>query len=169
MPNRHSRLLAGGLLASGLSALLVAPPAARAEVLYTLDTTCTLRGGAAQPCQVQAQEDDEATLYRQTVGKEVITIRITDRPIRMSLQKKGSKEWSNLTNAGARFSTNTICFNNRDLCVVNPNYLNSVREENPGSLEGRDLVMVHFGPDGRVNISCYDEGCEAIEREAMKR
>jgi len=45
---------------------------------------------------------------------------------------------------------------------VNPNYLNSVREDRQDlRLQGRDLVKVHFGPDGRVNATCYDEGCEA--------
>ncbi len=118
---------------------------------------------------MEAIEESEATLYRHTIGKRVETIRITDAPIRMSLQEKGTPNWKKLINAGARFSSNTICFNNRDLCVVNPNYLNSVREENPGATEGRDLVMVHFGPDGRVNLTCYDDGCEAVQREVIQR
>ncbi|MEB3264359.1 MAG: hypothetical protein VKJ66_08320 [Synechococcus sp.] len=156
-------------MASGLCALLAAPSGAQAEVLYQLDTTCTVQGGNPQPCKVEAIEESEATLYRHTIGKRVETIRITDAPIRMSVQEKGSQNWKSLINAGARFSTNTICFNNRDLCVVNPNYLNSVREENPGSTEGRDLVMVHFGPDGRIDLTCYDDGCDAIKREVIQR
>jgi hypothetical protein len=67
-----------------------------------------------------------------------------------------------LRSAGALFSSNSICFNGRELCVVNPNYLNSVREDRQDlRLQGRDLVKVHFGPDGRVNATCYDAGCEA--------
>lgn len=27
-------------------------------------------------------------------------------------------------------------------------------------MTGRDLVKVHFGADGRVDASCYDDGCE---------
>ena len=73
-----------------------------------------------------------------------------------------TKGWQPLSKAAARFSTNTICFNGRELCVVNPNYLNSVREDRQDlRLQGRDLVKVHFGPDGRVDASCYDSGCEA--------
>jgi hypothetical protein len=71
--------------------------------------------------------------------------------------------WQQIRRADARFSTNTICFNNRELCVVNPNYLNSVREDRSNTrLEGRDLVVVHFGKDGRVDASCYDEGCNLV-------
>jgi hypothetical protein len=43
--------------------------------------------------------------------------------------------------------------------VVNPNYLNSVLQQNPAAMAGRDLVKVHFGADGRINASCYDDGC----------
>ena len=66
--------------------------------------------------------------------------------------------------ASARFSSNTICFNGQRLCVVNPNYLNSVREDNPAATSKRDLVKVHFGRDGRIDASCYDDGCEVIQK-----
>ena len=68
-----------------------------------------------------------------------------------------------LTGAAARFSTNTVCFNGSDLCVVNPNYLNSVRQANSSATEGRDLVRVHFGADGRIDASCYDAGCSLVQ------
>jgi hypothetical protein len=47
--------------------------------------------------------------------------------------------------------------------VVNPNYLNSVREEKTEALAGRDLVGVKFSPDGRVSLTCYDEACEGVQ------
>jgi hypothetical protein len=81
----------------------------------------------------------------------------------MSLWDPTSKSWVVLQSAGARFSTNTICFNGRDLCVVNPNYLNSVREEKTEALAGRDLVGVKFSRDGRVSLTCYDEACEGVQ------
>ena len=68
-----------------------------------------------------------------------------------------------LQGAAARFSTNTVCFNGSDLCVVNPNYLNSVRQANSSATEGRDLVRVHFGADGRIDASCYDAGCSVVQ------
>jgi hypothetical protein len=80
----------------------------------------------------------------------------------MSRWNAATNSWVVLTSAGARFSTNTICFNGRDLCVVNPNYLNSVREEKVDALAGRDLVGVKFSKDGRVSLTCYDEACEGV-------
>jgi hypothetical protein len=55
-----------------------------------------------------------------------------------------------------------VCFNGRDLCVVNPNYLNSVVQDRPEAMAGRDLVQVFFGKDGRINLSCYDDGCQKV-------
>lgn len=152
--------------AGAVAPFLVSSPAQAAEdtLLYLLETTCTVRGGSPQPCTVEAidEAEGEATLYRHMIGKTVTSIRVTDSPMTMSVMTAGSKDWENLNDAGARFSTNTICFNNRELCVVNPNYLNSVREERPDSTAGRDLVVVKFGPDGRADLTCYDEGCEGV-------
>lgn len=86
----------------------------------------------------------------------------TGSPTRMSLWDPASKAWTYLTSAGALFSTNTICCNGRDLCVVNANDLNSVVEEHPQTTEGRDLIRVRFGADGRVDLSCYDDACEEV-------
>lgn len=135
----------------------------RAEVLYTLQTRCSLNGAAPVPCTVEASDDGDATVYKHTIGRKVETVRITGKPVTMSRWDAASKSWMPVRRAEARFSTNTICFDNRQLCVVNANYLNSVREDQAGTnLEGRDLVMVHFGKDGRVDASCYDEACALI-------
>jgi hypothetical protein len=163
-------LLGGGLLASLLSAWLVpslpasaAQASAAAKVLYSLSTRCALQGAAPVPCTVEALDEGGATLYRHRIGKSVETVRITDEPVTMAIWSHQKKAWEPLRGAAARFSTNTICFNGRDLCVVNPNYLNSVREDRSNTrLEGRDLVMVHFGKDGRVDASCYDDACALL-------
>ena len=132
------------------------------KVLYTLATKCSLAGGPPQPCTVEAINEGATTIYRHRIGPQTIAIRITDSPVTMASQSGTSKTWVPLRTAGALFSTNSICFNGRELCVVNPNYLNSVREDRQDlRLQGRDLVKVHFGPDGRVDASCYDSGCEA--------
>ena len=110
---------------------------------------------------VEAVNDGGATLYRHQIGSDTITIRISDSPVRMARWDGASKQWQNLKRASARFSANTVCFNGRELCVINPNYLNSVREDRQDlRLQGRDLVKVHFGADGRVDATCYDAGCE---------
>lgn len=153
-------LLAGAAvtLASAQSLAQAAP----AATLYKLDTTCSLNGGAPQTCVVEAVNEGTATLYRHIIGKSVQTIRVTDSPVRMSLWVDSSKSWQNLKSAAARFSSNTICFNGRELCAVNPNYLNSVREDRPDATAGRDLIKVKFGADGRIDLTCYDEGCKGV-------
>ena len=142
----------------------VATPAAVAAVprlLYTLSTRCSLAGGSPQPCTVEAIDEGAHTLYRHRIGQETITIKVTDNPVTMQQFDPLRRQWVSLRTAGALFSRNSICFNGRDLCVVNPNYLNSVREDRPDlRLQGRDLVKVHFGADGRVDASCYDAGCQ---------
>jgi hypothetical protein len=107
-----------------------------------------------------------STLYLHKFGTATETIRVTDSPVRMSRWIPATKEWQSLQQAGARFSSNTVCFNGLDLCVVNPNYLNSVRQDNATAMATRDLVRVHFDDDGRINITCYDEGCALIQKTA---
>lgn len=136
----------------------------RAEVLYKLETQCSVKGAAPVSCTVEATNEADATLYRHVIGSKAITVRITDSPIRMAIWDASSKKWESLKRASARFSSNTICFNGRELCVVNANYLNSVREDNPAATAKRDLVKVHFGADGRIDASCYDEGCEVTQK-----
>jgi hypothetical protein len=155
------------LCAAGLCAGLTAPPAdaqtkTASETLYKLETTCSIKRGPVQDCVIEAVNEGDATLYRHKIGNTVEIIRVTDAPVSMSRWDAASKGWVVLNSAGARFSTNTICFNDRDLCVVNPNYLNSVREEKVDALAGRDLVGVKFSRDGRVSLTCYDEACEGV-------
>lgn len=166
MPRSLSLLAPGVCLALGLGGALCAAPAlaqSGTTVLYRLNTTCSLQGGDAQACVVEAIDEGTFTTYRHTIGKRTETIRISDAPVRMG-RFAGKKEgWTYLSSAAARFSTNTICFNGTDLCVINPNYLNSIREERPEATEGRDLMRVRFAADGRVALTCYDDGCEGLE------
>jgi len=134
--------------------------AANEQILYSLETRCSLNGAPAVACTVQAVDDGQATLYRHRIGTTTDTIRVTDAPVRMARWHDQTKQWKSLVWAAARFSSNTVCFNGRALCVVNPNYLNSVRQDHAAAMASRDLVKVHFGADGRINATCYDDGCE---------
>ena len=134
--------------------------AAKEQILYSLETRCSLNGAPAVPCTVEAVDDGQATHYRHRIGSKTDTIRVTDAPVRMLRWDAQTKQWKSLTWAAARFSSNTVCFNGRELCVVNPNYLNSVRQDHAAAMALRDLVKVHFGADGRINATCYDDGCE---------
>jgi hypothetical protein len=159
---QNTSLLISGVLASSALALLAAPAPASAKVLYTLTTTCSLMGADPQACTVEAEDFGSVTLYRHRIGAITKTIRITDTPLKMELYDADTKQWNQLQSASARFSANTVCFNGRDLCVVNPNYLNSVKESRPELMAGRDLVRVHFDSNGRTNASCYDDGCDLV-------
>ena len=164
VPPRSLRrsLLMGSTALLGLaggSAFL--PAAVHGEPIYTLKTTCSIEGAAPVPCEVTALNEEGATRYSHSIGDRTTTVRVTGSPVRMALWDGTSQQWQSLNQVAARFSTNTICFNGRDLCVVNPNYLNSIREERD-NLQGRDLVMVHFGDDGRVDATCYDDACSLI-------
>lgn len=165
MPSRLSRLLLRALPGCGALALGVLPLPGRTQELYRLTSTCTLNGGNPVPCTIEAKDEGDATVYTHIIGSRTERVRITDQPVRMSIWRPATNSWESLRNAAARFSTNSICFNGIELCAVNPNYLNSVREDRAGtSLDGRDLVMVHFGKDGRVDASCYDHACRLVQR-----
>jgi hypothetical protein len=156
-PRSSCRWLLGGCVL--LTSWAVLP--ASAQSLYTLETKCAVKGAAPVSCSVEAVNEGGATLYRHRIGDSVKTIRVSTDPSRMALWDPISRAWQNLRNAEARFSTNTVCFNNRDLCVVNANYLNSLLEDRP-DLRGRDYVSAHFGANGRVDVICYDKGCDLL-------
>lgn len=155
---------AGAILLS--SALL--PGGAEAQSLYTLTTTCSLKGGAALPCVVEAVDLGDATEYRHKLGTTVVSYRVFDDPyVRIEGMNPATGTWTPVRNASIRFSSNELCFNDRAFCVVNPNYLNSVREEAGTTFTGRDLVGLSFGSNGRVEVACFDAGCNRL-REAIE-
>ncbi|MCP9800007.1 hypothetical protein [Synechococcus sp. RedBA-s] len=158
-------LLRGGLAAAAVtSTLILSAGEGKSQVLYTLTTQCSLKGAPAKACIVEAVNEGESTLYRHKISGEVLTVRVRDQPVRMDLWSNDSKSWASLTRAEARFSTNTVCFNGTDLCVVNPNYLNSVLQNRAAVMKNRDHVMVHFGNDGRIDATCYDDGCDVVRK-----
>ncbi|MFN6132964.1 MAG: hypothetical protein ACK46L_08700 [Synechococcaceae cyanobacterium] len=148
-----------GLGVLGLGLLGAAAPA-RAQLLYRLETRCSLAGGALQPCVVEASKDGDSTIYHHTIGRRIETIRFSEAPLRVSRRQLSTSQWQPVRLASLRFLTNTVCFDGRMLCVINPKQLERLRQGNPLQLDGRDLVRVHFGRDGRIDARCFDEGCE---------
>lgn len=148
-----------------LMAMAMAVPPAQAVPLYSLETRCSLAGAAPVVCTVEALDQGGVTLYRHRLGDSVQTVRVSADPSRMEMWDGASRSWQVLRNAEARFSTNTVCFNDRALCVVNANYLNSVLEDRP-DLRGRDYVRAHFGANGRVDLICYDGGCDLLAQRS---
>jgi len=158
-----SALLVGSLMP--LPLLAAAPaPAPGPSLLYRLATTCSLAGAPPVNCTVEAADEGSSTLYRHSIGKDNLIVRITDDPVSMTLWNESAKKWESLRNASARFSANTVCFNDRELCVINPNYLNSIRQDDlKGRFQGRDLIKVHFDTAGRIDASCYDDACALVK------
>lgn len=152
--------LIGSAALLGGAVSLARPLPAQAGTLYTLSSVCSLAGTAPVPCTIEAVDQGTVTLYRHRIGREEQIIGISEDPyVRMGLWNAASRSWQALSSASARLSTNTVCFNGTDLCAVNPNYLNSLRQEKGAALNGRDLIRVTFGSDGRINAYCYDDGC----------
>jgi len=141
-----------------------AAPAPGPTLLYRLATTCAVAGASPVNCSVEAVNEGTSTLYRHSIGKATQIVRITDDPVTMTLWNESAKQWESLRNASARFSSNTVCFNDRELCVINPNYLNSIRQDDlKGRFRGRDLIKVHFDTAGRIDASCYDDACALVK------
>lgn len=152
-------LIAGAALVSAALVLIGGGPL-RAEPLYTLSTLCSVAGAPSSRCRVEAIDQGSVTLYRHRIGKQEVVIGISEDPyVRMGRWDAATSQWQALSSASARLSANTVCFNGTDLCVVNPNYLNSLRQDKGAALNGRDLIKVTFGSDGRINAYCYDDGC----------
>jgi len=157
--------LIGGAVLAGGAASLLAPSPARADLLYSLASRCSLGSAAPTACTIEAVDQGTVTLYRHRIGRQEQVIGISEEPyVRMGLWNPATKSWQALQSASARLSSNTVCFNGTDLCAVNPNYLNSLRQEKGAALNGRDLIKVTFGSDGRINAYCYDDGCPATTR-----
>ncbi len=171
-PRRSRARMAHASLAAAAGGALFACfgglPAGAAQTLYTLETRCSIQGAPPVSCTVEAIDSGKATTYRHRIGERVQTVRVSVDPSRMEMWDPTSRSWRNLRNAEARFSTNTICFNGRDLCVVNANYLNSLLEDRP-DLRGRDFVQAHFGPNGRVDVICYDTGCDRLNQKLEQK
>jgi len=152
------RIAGTALVSAGL--LLIDGAPLQAEPLYTLSTLCGVAGAPSSRCIVEAVDQGSVTLYRHRIGTKETVIGISDDPyVRMGRWNPATSRWQPLSSATARFSSNTVCFNGTDLCAVNPNYLNGLRQEKGAALNGRDLIKVTFGSDGRINAYCYDEGC----------
>lgn len=154
---RLSTVLLGGLL---LGCALAGGQPGRADALYTLDTFCSLEGTDAVRCSVTAINQGDTTEYRHRIGTKEVTFRISDKPYtRVELWDPAGKRWQSARSAAAIFSLNALCLDGTAFCVVNPNYLNSVREDLGRAVNGRDVMEVTFGSDGRIHATCYDDGC----------
>jgi hypothetical protein len=148
---------AAGLLAAPL---LACPGALRAETLYTLESFCSVNGTDAVPCRIEAVNSGDATEYLHRLSNKEVRFRVSDTPYtRIELWDAERKSWRSARNAAAFFELNALCLDGTSFCAINPNYLNSVRQDLGRAVNGRSVLEVHFGKDGRIDASCYDAGC----------
>lgn len=133
-----------------------------ASPLYSLQTQCTVHG-SEQRCQVEAFDGKDATVYRTTINGARTSFRLIDTPGNRSAQLWNSerRSWIALDKLSLDFGTRTLCLNGDALCVVNPNYFASLKQEYPDLRS--DLIVARFdGKTGLLSAICYSrEACNA--------
>lgn len=154
---------------TGLTVLLgsLSASATVAQELYTLDTTCR-NGNDNFACKVTASNVDDTTEYRHRFGARTVSYRVIDDPyVRIEGRASNSKPWTTVKNATVNFKTEELCFNNDAFCVKNPTFLADVLINSGDAMQGRTKVGMVFGSNGRVDVACFDEGCDRL-KEAVK-
>ena len=155
---------------TGLTVLLgsFSASTAMAEELYRLDTTCRT-GNRSFPCGVVATNVDDTTEYRHRFGSQTVSYRVIDEPfVRIEGRASNTKPWSSVKNATINFNTQELCFNNEAFCVKNPSFLADVLINSGDAMQGRTKAGMVFGSNGRVDVACFDNGCDRL-LEAIKQ
>ncbi len=146
-------------LASVLGWCAAAALPASASRLYELKTRCT-EAGKAVDCTVEAIDSSQFTLYRHRIdGKEVFSVRLADKPDqRAQVWDVARKGWVPLERVSLNFTANELCFDGDRLCVINPNFFDSIRPtmKHPD----RQRIRATFDSKGNLDAICYDQGCD---------
>lgn len=161
-PRRAGVLTVLTVLLGSLSA-----PVVMAQELYSLDTTCR-SGSRSFACRVQAVNVDDTTEYHHRFDTRTVSYRVIEDPyVRIEGRGGNGKPWSSVKNATINFKTEELCFNNQAFCVKNPSFLADVLINSGDAMQGRTKVGMVFGSNGRVDMACFDNGCDRLE-EAIK-
>lgn len=118
--------------------------------LYRLQTDCSLNG-TTQRCMVEAFDGRDATVYRTSAKAETLSFRLIDQPERRAAQlwDARSNAWVGLDALSLDFTKNQLCINRQQLCMVNPNFFASIRDDHPNLRS--DLIVARFeAKDGRL-------------------
>ena len=163
------RLLSCRVL-TGLTVLLgsLSASAAVAQELYTLETTCR-SAGQTYSCNVVASNVDDTTEYVHQFGSKTVSYRVIDDPyVRIEGRASDTTPWKSVKNATIDFRTEELCFNNDAFCVKNPKYLADVLVGSGDAMQGRTKVGMVFAANGRVDVACFDNGCDRL-KEAIRQ
>ncbi len=151
---------------TGLTVLLgsLSVSAAVAQELYTLETICRT-AGQTHSCTVVASNVDDTTEYVHTFGSQTVSYRVIDDPyVRIEGRASNMKPWSSVKNATIDFKAEELCFNNEAFCVKNTKYLADVLIGSGDAMQGRTKVGMVFAANGRVDVACFDNGCERLKK-----
>ena len=112
---------------------------------------------------------DDTTEYRHRFGSQTVSYRVIDEPfVRIEGRASNTKPWSSVKNASINFNTQELCFNNEAFCVKNPSFLADVLINSGDAMQGRTKAGMVFGSNGRVDVACFDNGCDRL-LEAIKQ
>ena len=163
--SQRSKVLTALLvLCSGLGAAGVA-----AEELYVINTTCSTPTSPNFSCQVQAIDVNDSTEYRHRFGSRTVSYRVIEDPyVRIEGRASDSDPWASVKNASINFKTEELCFNSKAFCVKNPTFLADVLTQGGHAIQGRTLIGMAFADNGRVDVTCFDNGCTRL-MEAIKK
>ena len=163
--SKRSKVLTALLaLCSGLGA-----PAVFAEELYVLDTTCSTPTSPNFSCQVKAIDVDDTTEYRHRFGSRTVSYRVMEDPyVRIEGRASNSAPWTSVKNASINFKTEELCFNSKAFCVNNPTFLADVLTQGGDAIQGRTRLGMAFADNGRVDVSCFDNGCDRLMEAIQK-
>ncbi len=163
--SKRSKVLTALLaLFSGLGA-----PAVIAEELYVLDTTCSTPTSPNFSCQVTAIDVDDSTEYRHRFGSRTVSYRVIEDPyVRIEGQAYAGAPWRSVKNASINFKTEELCFNSKAFCVKNPTFLADVLTQGGHAIQGRTLIGMAFADNGRVDVTCFDNGCARLMEAIQK-
>jgi hypothetical protein len=149
-----------GLALCGLLGLSMSLPAlAENTLLYTLKTTCRV-DGKELPCEIQAKDTPDYTVYATRVGNEGKTVRFGDRPSLIGqIWSAETKRWQPLQTISVDVVSKLICYD-KTFCTYNPNFIKSLQENRPGFRQAQQQIRARFDATGRVNAICFDQGCD---------
>jgi hypothetical protein len=145
-----------------VSPILTSPARSAGEILYTLNTNCTI-GNKEEKCKVEAVDYPTATLYRTMLPDDkVTTIRLMDTPIfRAHVWSKEAKDWDPLKTISIQIPENLVCFNT-NFCVYNPNFVQAMVEKRSAQHRTPQKIMkARFDDTGEISASCFDQGCDS--------
>ena len=161
---RNTVLTALLALCSGLGA-----PAVLAEELYLINTTCSTPISPNVSCQVQAIDVDDSTEYHHRFGSRTVSYRVMEDPyVRIEGRASKSAPWTSVNNASINFKTEELCFNSKAFCVNNPTFLADVLTQGGDAIQGRTRIGMAFAGNGRVDVTCFDNGCDRLKEAIQK-